>query len=34
MTKGEYPASMRETVGDRLPTFTPEQLKVHTAPTQ
>jgi hypothetical protein len=28
MTKGEYPASMRQTVGARLPTFTPEQLKV------
>lgn len=28
MTKGEYPKSMRETVGARLPTFTAEQLKV------
>jgi hypothetical protein len=28
MTKGEYPQSMRDTVGSRLPTFTAEQLKV------
>lgn len=28
MTKGEYPQSMRDTVGSRLPTFTADQLKV------
>jgi hypothetical protein len=30
MTKGEYPQSMRDTVGSRLPTFTAEQLKVRS----
>jgi beta-glucosidase len=28
MTTGEYPASMRETMGNRLPTFTEEQKKI------
>ena len=28
--KGDYPKTMRDTVGARLPTFTPEQIKVQT----
>ena len=31
LTKGEYPASMRETCGARLPTFTADQLKVSSS---